>query len=1289
MTRVKSPPRKKKQPDKGKTRQQADVATAAARVVAVGASAGGLEAFIDLLSAIPAQTGLAFVLVQHLNPRHESMLADILTRAAAIPVQQVTDGMRIERDHVYVIPPDREMTISEGILRLDPRTSEVPHRPLDNFFRSLANDQESRAIGVVLSGNDADGSAGLQAIRDGGGITFAQDAASAKFDVMPRAAAAAADLVLPPREIAHQLVRVAQQYDVPATEADVVPNVGEDAEAFERILQLLRQQYQTDFSLFKQSSVQRRVLRRVLLGGIAGLTRYAEFLQVNPLELEALYQDMLIGVTSFFREPEQYEALKTNVYPELLKNKAPNDTIRIWVAGCSTGEEVYSLAISLLEFLDERADAPKILIYGTDINEKALEKARTAFYGERTIANVSPARLKRFFSETTGGYKISKMVRELCVFARQDVTRDPPYSRIDLVTCCNVLIYFGLALQKKAISLLHYALMPDGFLMLGTSENLRSSTNLFRPFGTKPLIYRKQVSSVKVGSDLDYVPKTHQSSVSAPPNAKRSAETSVHDRADSFLVTHLVPCGTLINEQMEIIRFRGNVTDYLTLIAGEASFNLFRLIRHREVLAELRPAVRRAVRDRVPVTSKEILVTDGARRRRITFEIVPYSPGQSGPDLYWVLFHDRDSASVRRPKRLHSRAKHADEQGEALALRQTLAAVVEDRERLADEAAAAAEAAQSSDEELRSTNEELETAKEELQSANEELSTLNDELRTRNVTLTTMNDDLENLLAAVEIPILFVGVDSRIRRFNTTARVLLNLDTDSAGRPLVEANSRIDVTALERLVTDVIESRTAADVEIQESGGRWRLARIRPYRTSDGNIDGAIIALVDIDAFKRSVLTAESATRNAKMLAEASVLLASSLDYESTLESLTRLSTAEFSDWCAVDLVNDDGTIRHLTVTHANPVMRDLALQFQEVAFRERDIAPGAPEALRRRSSVLLSDIAESKLTDLRPDAKITQLIGALGVKSLISVPLIVRGNILGTTTFSSSRRRYEPLDLQLAEELTRRAATAIDTALLFREAEAANRYKDAFLGTVAHELRTPLTSILGWVQLAKKAPNMSEEALTQVEQSANLLRVFIEDLLDVSRIREQKLRMDMDEVDLANVIRSAIDFTRASAALKGIQVVSEIALAPAPVIADSVRLLQVLWNLLSNAIKFTPPAGSVEIRLDRQENEARLSVRDTGAGISSEFIPHVFDLFRQGDDIEGHSPGLGIGLAIVSEIVKLHGGTVRAESAGRGQGSTFTVTLPLLLPGDTKDEKSGRRSPGSRRHGNLSKSSG
>ncbi len=1246
--------------------------TLSARVVAVGASAGGLDAFIELLEGIPAQTGLAFVFVQHLNPRQESMLADILAKSAAIPVQQVTDGMRIERDRVYVIPPDREMTIADGILHLEPRTVTVPHRPLDTFFQSLAADQEGRAIGVILSGNDADGSTGLQSIRDAGGITFAQSPETAKFDVMPRAAAGAADLVLSPGEIAKQLVRAAIQEDGTAAA---------DNDAFEEILQMLRRQHATDFHLFKQTSVRRRVLRRVLLGGFATPEEYADLLKRDPIELDALYQDLLIGVTSFFREPDQYAALKTTVYPAIFKNKTPSDTVRVWVAGCSTGEEVYSIAISLLEFLDERLDGPKIIIYGTDINEKSLETARKGFYAERTIANVSETRLKRFFSVAPGGYKVSKRVRELCVFARQDVTYDPPYSRIDLATCCNVLIYFGLPLQKRAISLLHYSLVPDGFLMLGASENLHSSTTLFRSTGTKPLLYRKQASPARLGADLDFAATGRQPIASRVAAAKRDTEPSVADRADSFLVTHLAPCGVLVNDQMEIIRLRGDVTPYLKLVAGEATLNLFRLIRHREVLADLRPMVRRVVHEDVAMQSKDIVVEDGSKARRIAFEVVPYLGEDGAADLYWILFHDRGVATAPR----RGRPKRVEEQAEANGLRQALADVVEDRERLAEEAGAAAEEAQSSDEELRSTNEELETAKEELQSANEELSTLNDRLNVRNSTLTRFNDDLENLLAAVEIPILFVGIDSNVRRFNATARALLNCD-DCVGHPLLETkSSRIDVSILNGLVMDVIRSGTEADVEIEEYGGRWRLARIRPYRTSEGHIDGAIIALIDIDLFKRSVLNAERAASRAKMLAEASVLLASSLDYETTLESLTRLSAAEFADWCAVDLVNDDGSIRHLTIAHANPVMRDLALQFQKAVFEERETAPGAPEALRRRASVLIADtedIKESPLACLDPESKLRQLIGALGVRSMISVPLIVRGNILGTTTFSSSHRRYEAADLQLAEELARRAATAIDTALLFREAEGANRYKDAFLGTVAHELRTPLTSILGWVQLAKEAPSMAEDALRQVEQGANLLRVFIEDLLDVARIREQKLRMDMGEVDVANVIHSAIDMTRLSASLKGIEIRSNILLSPAPVVADSVRLLQVLWNLLSNAIKFTPSNGKITIVLDREGNEARLSVRDTGAGISSEFLPHVFELFRQADQEGDHSPGLGIGLAIVSQIVALHGGTVNAESPGEGLGSTFTVTLPLALPtGETDiDTKSGRRQPGSRR---------
>jgi two-component system CheB/CheR fusion protein len=1237
---------------------------AVVRVVGIGASAGGLDAFLELVSAIPAGTGLAFVLIQHLDPRHDSMLVDILAGATAMPVQEVADGMRIERDHVYVIPPDTQMTVQGDVLRLAPRTPKVPHRPLDSFFRSLAEERESDAIGVVLSGADADGALGLQAIHDAGGITFAQSPESAKFEVMPKAAAAAADFVLPPAGIAERLVNIVRREGSGEGEEPAPPAAAD----LDRILELLRARHPVDFSHFKRPSVERRILRRALLGDHDGLRSYAEALEKDGAAVETLYHDLLIGVTSFFREPARFEALKTVVFPAIVQNRGTAESVRIWVAGCSTGEEVYSLAMALLEFLDGRPDAPRISIYGTDINEQSLRKARAAVYAPQAVSGVTPERLARFFTAAPDGYKIAKELRELCVFAEHDVTRDPPYSKIDLVTCSNVLIYFDLELQKKALALLQYALAPGGFLMLGSSENLRGANKRLTAVSTKPPIYRKQELPDALAT-FDVAPRSPRSRLAASssvPPARPAGSVAPDDDA-AFLAAHLAPCAVLVNEQMEIVRIRGEVAPFIALEPGEASLNLFALVRHHEVLAVLRPAVRRAFRERTTVTKADILVVEGDVRRSIAFDVIPYGTQSPLHDRCWIVFRSVP-APAKRGLQLAARRTEID------GLRHALEAAINDREQLADDAAAAAEEAQSSDEELRSTNEELETAKEELQSANEELSTLNEELQARNTALVRMNDDVENLLGAVEIPILFVGIDLTVRRFNVTAGSLLNLRPNAVGRPLREAKSPLDVFHLEKLIGAVMETAGGADVEVQDSAGDWRLLRIRPYRTSGGKIDGAIVAVLDINELKRSVLVAEEATRAATMQSQASVLLASSLDYETTLESLARLSTAAFADWCAVDLVNDDGSIRHLTVSHANPVLRDLALQFQEAAFSEPERAPGAPQALRLRKSVLLTDIAESELTGIQPEGKITQIINALGVRSLISVPLMVRDKVLGTMTFSSSRRRYEAVDLQLAEELSHRAAVAIDTAMLFREAESANRYKDAFLGTVAHELRTPLTSIIGWVQLAKCSPDMFGEALARVDESASLLRVFIEDLLDVTRIREQKLSMTIGEIDFAAVVRSALEMTALSASGRGIQVRLHVDLDPAPLRGDRVRLLQVVWNLLSNAIKFTPPGGEIEVRLERDGNDARLSVVDTGVGISSDFAPHVFELYRQAEGTAKHLPGLGIGLSIVAQIVKLHGGTVRCESPGLGLGSTFTVTLPLRQDAlGNGDRRSGR----------------
>jgi two-component system CheB/CheR fusion protein len=512
----------------------------AIRVVGIGASVGGLDAFIDLVSAM-VETGLAFVLIQRLDPRHDSTLAEILAGATKIPVHEVVDGMSIERDHIYVIPADTQMTIDGDVLRLV-RTPKVPHRPLDSFFCSLALDRESAAIGVALSCNDSDGTFGLQAIRDAGGTTFARSPESAKFEVMPRAAAAAADFVPSPADIAARLASIASRDGAASLET----STQRDAAEFDRILRTLRAHHPVDFGHFKRASLERRILRRVLLGDHAGLRQYADSLEKDGAAVETLYQDLPIGVTSFFREPQRFEALKTEVFPSIVQHRGTEDSVRVWVAGCSTGEEVYSIAITLLEFLEGFPNAPRIAIYGTDLNEQSLRKARAASYSQRVLNGVTPERLARFFTPAPGGYKIANAVRELCTFAAHDVTRDPPYSRIDLVTCCNVLIDLDPELQKKTVALLQHAIAPGGFLMLGSSESLRGNAQL-TPISTKPLIYRKR-EAPGIAAKLDVAPhSTHAPfALVASPAMPRAGVGPEED--DAFLASRLAPCGVLVNQ---------------------------------------------------------------------------------------------------------------------------------------------------------------------------------------------------------------------------------------------------------------------------------------------------------------------------------------------------------------------------------------------------------------------------------------------------------------------------------------------------------------------------------------------------------------------------------------------------------------------------------------------------------------------------------------------------------------------------------------------------------------------
>ncbi|MBD0303906.1 MAG: ATPase, partial [Tolypothrix sp. T3-bin4] len=555
-------------------------------IVGIGASAGGLEAFTELLKHLPTDTGMAFVLIQHLDPNHKSLLSQILSRSTQMPVTQVVGNTTVEPNHIYVIPPNKQMTISQGVLKLMPREKIRGHAmTVDTFFLSLAEDWGSKSIGIVLSGGDSDGAVGSQAIKAAGGITFAQCENTAQIDSMPNTAGATGhiDFILPPRAIAQDLGKISRHpYIASSASVKLVEELDKPIKAenaLETIFSLLRSATKVDFTHYKHTTLKRRILRRMVLYQIERLEVYATYLQKHPTEVQALYEDVLINVTSFFRDPQAFDALKTKVFPQITKDKSAGIPIRIWVAGCSTGEEAYSIAICLLEFLETQPIKPPIQIYATDICESAIEKARVGLYKNSQIADISPERLRRFFVHLENGYQITKPVRELCVFAKQNLCADPPFSKLDLITCRNVMIYFGTTLQKKILPIFHYGLKPTGFLMLGTSETVGEFLDLFLLVDKKYKIYARKLTPARL--PLDVISNNYPSLEILSPqiNQETFSDFDLQKQADQIVLSRYAPVGVITNYDLEILQFRGQTSSYLEPAPGRASLNLLKMVR--------------------------------------------------------------------------------------------------------------------------------------------------------------------------------------------------------------------------------------------------------------------------------------------------------------------------------------------------------------------------------------------------------------------------------------------------------------------------------------------------------------------------------------------------------------------------------------------------------------------------------------------------------------------------------------------------------------------------------------
>jgi len=824
-------------------------------VVGIGASAGGLEAIGELIRHVPIDC-MAFVVVQHLAPDRESVLPQLLARASKIAVVTATDGTRLAPNTIYVIPPNADLAVMQGVIHLvSPNRAHGPRLPIDYLFRSLAEDQGRNAVGIVLSGTGTDGTFGLEAIKAAGGLAFVQDPASAKYDGMPRSAldSGTADFCASPEEIGKELSRIARHPRLrPASQA--LPPAPPVSDHLGKLFVHIRAAFGTDLTHYKAATVERRIERRMTLHRIGRLEDYVKWVASNPAELRALYKDMLIAVTAFFRDPDAFEALKTTVFPRILEHRHARAGIRVWVPACSTGEEVYSLAICLLEFIDEMAlpREPKVQIFGTDLDDDSIQHARRGIYPTNIELDVSTDRLMRFFEKRESDYQISRRVRDLVVFSRHDVLRDAPFSRIDLASCRNLLIYLQPAAQKKVLRIVHYALNPSGYLFLGTSETVGDAPELFSAANRKAKIYSKKDVAPNPGEEASFRPPV----VPPPPAVGRTAP-SLQSLADRKVLELCGPPGVIVNEGLEILHFRGHTGPYLNPTPGAASLHLLRIARF-ELHVELKHALHQALSERVRVT-REVTFEDGGKPSAVELDVVPLTDPESGARCLLVLFHAL-APPIQIPVVAPQDGDWADTpfahhlQGlehELAVTKDQLQLMIEERESAIEELRSANEELQSSNEELQSTNEELESSKEEMQSTNEELTTVNEELHHRMTELGLTNDDLHNVLAGVDNAVVIVGMDLRIRRYTAAAEKLFNLVPGDVGRSLGFLDAFFGVGSLEAKAKAVIESLSAPEEDVLAANQRWYRLKLSPYKTLDHSIRGALLVATDIDVRRR------------------------------------------------------------------------------------------------------------------------------------------------------------------------------------------------------------------------------------------------------------------------------------------------------------------------------------------------------------------------------------------------------------------------------------------------------
>jgi len=1208
-------------------------------VVGIGASAGGLQALREFFEHTPADCGMAFVVIMHLSPNHDSKADRILQAATAMPVIQVNEPIAIEKNHIYVIPPALDLMMNDGYLRLKPPGRDRgPHVAIDLFLRTLADVHGTHASAVILSGTGADGSVGLARIKEQGGVTFAQQPDEAEHDGMPRNAIATGmvDIVLPVSKMPAKLLEIwnsataRMQLTLPVSGATAIaplPEAKTVEVALRDILSLLHARTGHDFRHYKRATVLRRIERRIQVNALHDMAAYRSFLHEHVEETPALLSDMLIGVTNFFRDREAYESLERDIIPELFQRSRPEEgaEVRVWSVGCSTGEEAYSTAMLLCAHAENSAAPVKIQVFATDIDEHALAVGRAGSYPEAIDADVPPARLREFFVKESTHYRIKKEVREKVLFALHNVMRDPPFSRLNLITCRNLLIYLDRDVQADVLRMFHFALNPGGFLFLGSSESADICSNLFSPVDKKHRIYRARevpgsARQAPMLSSSSFRGQAVQPLLSHARRSKKISFADVHQR----VLEQYAPPSVIVDHDSNIVHMSDRAGRFLRYVGGEPSHNLPSLV-YPELRLELRTALFQGVHSGKSVEARRVQMKRGDRTYYVNMVVRPFRDVEAEADFMLVLFDEVEdvmSGDAKQPRDTTRDSVLSQLEAELQQTKEQLQLTIEQSETSTEELKASNEELQAINEELRSATEELETSKEELQSINEELITVNFELKVKVEETGKINDDLQNLITSTDIATVFVDRSMRIKWFTPRATDIFSIISNDAGRSLLDITHRLDYNDLAGDASQAFESLRTIEREVTSNDGRWYLARTLPYRTAEDRIEGAVLTFVDITERRRAEERLLAGEAHLRLLARSTKDYAIiTLDQEGLITSWN--SGAEiifgFSEEEAIG-------------------------QTSGLIFTEADVAAGEPEKELKlaREAGYAADVRWHR----RKDGRLIYCSG--GVNPIHDVDL----------------RGYA----KIARDMTREKLDEAEQQHQLEVSQATSQQKDEFFAVMSHELKHPLNLIQLNADLLARLPavkrvQVAAKATEAIQHAVHSQARIIDDLLDLSRVRTGKLALTRGNIDLCHTVASILDVVMPVAQGKGVELRGPERPSDAVYVdADAVRVEQIVWNLINNAIKFTPEGGAVTVALSTEENMARLDVSDTGQGIEPSFLTRVFEMFSQAEARHASmgKHGLGIGLALVKNLVDAHGGRIEAHSAGLGQGSRFTAWLPL-----------------------------